>query len=418
MISSLSESVTLPSGLVLPNRLVKAALAENMAAKDHQPGPKFEKAYSEWAAGGWGGILTGNIMVDDRFCGSPGDLIIDKNPPLEKWKAYAAAIKSKGVPAIAQINHPGRQAPIMSGGTRSFFDKAIAPSAIPLNIGDNLIAKAARVLVFGTPREMSSEDIQITIRQFADASRFLAEAGFDGIELHGAHGYLIAQFLSPKSNHRNDAYGGSVEKRAKFAVETLQAIRRAVPKGFTVGMKLNSADASQAGSLEETLTQIRLITEVGIDFLEISGGSYENPQMMQTSAVPRKSARSSAREAFFLDFARAVRARFPKLILMVTGGFRSRKGMEAAVEEGACDIIGLGRPSVVNPHWPKEILLNQTVPDQDAQVSLAPAPLPWLLSIIPISVLGAGAETEYYATQIGRIARGLLSFAPGVPHAS
>jgi 2,4-dienoyl-CoA reductase-like NADH-dependent reductase (Old Yellow Enzyme family) len=137
-------------------------------------------------------------MVDERFCGAPGDLVIGEAAPKEKWERYAASIKADGAPAIAQINHPGRQAPGNSGGTRSFWDKAIAPSAIPLNIGDSLIAKVARAVLFGTPKEMTTEDIQTTIRQFANTSAFLASAGFDGVELHGAHGYLIAQFLSPK----------------------------------------------------------------------------------------------------------------------------------------------------------------------------------------------------------------------------
>jgi 2,4-dienoyl-CoA reductase-like NADH-dependent reductase (Old Yellow Enzyme family) len=171
----------------------QAALAESMSPKDHQPGPQFENAYAKWGSGEWGGVLTGNVMVDERFCGSPGDLIIDKSAPLEKWAALANAIKAEGTPALVQINHPGRQSPGGSG-TRGFWDKAIAPSAIALNIGDNIIAKVARGILFGTPREMSIEDIKDTTRRFADAARFLAEAGFDGVELHGAHGYLIGMF--------------------------------------------------------------------------------------------------------------------------------------------------------------------------------------------------------------------------------
>jgi len=138
-------------------------------------------------------------MVNERFLGGPADLVVGKTPPMEQWKKFAATIKANGTPAIAQINHPGRQAPaIISGGTRGFFEKSIAPSPIALNIGDGYIAKAAGALLFGTPKEMTTEDIQTTIRQFADASKFLASAGFDGVELHGAHGYLIAQFMSPR----------------------------------------------------------------------------------------------------------------------------------------------------------------------------------------------------------------------------
>jgi 2,4-dienoyl-CoA reductase-like NADH-dependent reductase (Old Yellow Enzyme family) len=186
-------------------------------------------------------------------------------------------------------------------------------------------------------------------------------------------------------------------------------VRAAVPKSFCVGIKLNSADHQHAKSLEETLEQISYIVDAGIDFLEISGGTYEDPQVSfrlaaysireltycQMMQVKKQapSAKTSAREAFFLDFAKAVRARFPDVKLMVTGGFRTRGGMEAALAENVCDIIGLGRPSIINQSFPKEVVLNDKVSNQVAQMNLAPVALLWLLSWVPIKVLGAGAET-------------------------
>jgi 2,4-dienoyl-CoA reductase-like NADH-dependent reductase (Old Yellow Enzyme family) len=294
--SPLSEPITLPiSGLVLQNRLVKvrinlnrtsrtstntpqAALAEAMS-EDSSPNEKFEVAYGQWGTGGWGGILTGNVMIDERYKGEAGDLAIETDAskrPVDKWKAYAAAIQKEGTPAFVQLNHPGRQSPL-GAGSRSFWDKSLAPSPIGLNIGDNLIARMASGILFGVPREMTISDIDDVKRRFAEAAKFCAEVGFAGIELHAAHGYLLAQFLSPRSNTRTDGYGGSSSKRARIVVEIIKEIRSSVPKGFTVGIKLNSADHQRGANLDDVMEQIALINEAGVDFIEISGGSYEDP---------------------------------------------------------------------------------------------------------------------------------------------
>ncbi|TID26743.1 Multifunctional tryptophan biosynthesis protein [Venturia nashicola] len=409
--SRLSEPVRLPiSGVVLKNRLVKAALAESLS-KNSQPNTNFESAYAQWGTGGWGAILTGNVMIDARYKGDAGDLAIESDPtqrPIDLWKAYANAIQKEGSPGIVQLNHPGRQSPL-GAGSRGLWDKNIAPSAVGLNIGENLVARMASGLVFGTPREMTVQDIDDVKRRFVEAAQFVAEVGFKGIELHAAHGYLLAQFLSPRSNLRTDGYGGSTAKRARIVVEILREIREAVPKGFVVAIKLNSADHQRGAKLDEVMEQIALIVEAGVDFVEISGGSYEDPQMMQAKGGAPK---SSAREAFFLDFAHEIRSKFPSVVLMLTGGFRSRTGMESALAENACDIIGLGRPAAINPHFPQDVLLNKTVSEGQATMQLDPVPMDWLMSWVPIKVLGAGQETMYYAGQIHRIAKGLATFAP------
>lgn len=250
-------------------------------SKNSQPNSNFESAYSQWGTGGWGGILTGNVMIDARYKGDAGDLAIESEPsqrPVELWKAYANAIQKEGTPAFVQLNHPGRQSPL-GAGSRGFWDKSIAPSAVGLNIGGNLVARMASGLLFGTPREMSIEDIVDVKRRFVEAARFVAEVGFQGVELHAAHGYLLAQFLSPRSNLRTDGYGGTAAKRARIVVEILKEIREAVPKGFTVAIKLNSADHQRGAKLDEVMEQIALIVEAGVDFIEISGGSYEDPQV-------------------------------------------------------------------------------------------------------------------------------------------
>ena len=192
------------------------------------------------------------------------------------WKAWAHACTSEGTPAIVQINHPGRQSPI-GAGNRSLLAQNIAPSAIPMNFGPGVLPCLLNSVIFGTPKEMTVPDIQDVVERFAESARLSAEAGFSGVQIHAAHGYLLAQFLSEKSNNRNDAYGGSPEARAKIVVDIIHAIQAAVPRGFCVGIKLNSTDHQSIQALDACKKQLRLITSAGVDFIEISGGTYEDP---------------------------------------------------------------------------------------------------------------------------------------------
>ncbi|KAH7123538.1 NADH:flavin oxidoreductase/NADH oxidase-like protein [Dendryphion nanum] len=410
MVSILSSPIELPSGLVLPNRLVKAAMAEGMAT-DSDPTDKHISAYTTWGSGGWGSIMTGNVEVSPVYRES-NDTVLAKPSPspttLSAWKSWSHATQREGSPGIVQLVHPGRQSP-PKAGDRPFSAPAIAPSAIPLNIGDGLLERVLAKVVFGTPRAMTVAEIKEVTEQFAYAAKMSYEAGFKAVELHAAHGYLLSTFLSPKFNTRTDDYGGSAAKRARIVVETIRAVRKVVPASFAVGLKLNSADVAGAENMEESLEQVGLIAAEQIDFLEISGGTYENPTM-STGNV--KSKRTKDREAFFLDYAQAVRERHPNLILMVTGGFRSREGMENALKSGACDLIGVARPAAIWPHWPKETLLNEKVKDEEAIQSLDPVRPHWLLRMIPLRLINIGADSLYYAKQIGVIARGGIPVPP------
>ncbi|KAJ5988503.1 Aldolase-type TIM barrel [Penicillium waksmanii] len=378
MPSPLSDPVKLPCGLVLPNRLSKAAMAE-MMAKSHHPDPLYE-AYEKWSTGGWGSILTGNVQVDINHLGSPFDPALDGE--------YT--------------------------GKRGIFANTIAPSAVPISIGDSWLECFIGAVAWTKPRAMSTAEVQRVISQFVDTARLMADAGFSGIELHGAHGYLIDQFLSSKTNLRTDEFGGTPEKRARFVLEIIKQTRAIVPQTFAIGIKLNSADHSSA-TFEETMTQIALLVEAGIDFMEISGGTYEDPQMMgyPKAEIPVKSERTAAREAFFLEFAKTVRGRHPELILMLTGGFRTRAGCVAAIEDGACDLVGIGRPAAVEPAFPL-LLLDEGVKDDKAGLPLIKVPPPWYMRFLPRNLIGAGAESTYYAAQIQRFARGLATYAPAL----
>ncbi|KAJ6134404.1 hypothetical protein N7523_000726 [Penicillium sp. IBT 18751x] len=420
MPSILADPVKLPCGLVLPNRLSKAAMAEQMA-KTNTPNESLNSAYEKWSRGGWGSILTGNVQVDVTHLGSPHDPALHgeyKGPSdsalVAEWKKYADACQKHGTPAIVQICHPGRQS-FRPAGRRGIFGQTVAPSAVPINIGNSILERVIACLAWSQPREMTTGDIEKAIRSFVDTARLMADAGFSGVELHAAHGYLMDQFLSAKTNLRTDDYGGTPANRARFILEVLRQTRAVVPKNFAIGIKLNSADHSSS-SFEDTMTQISLLVEAGVDFMEISGGSYEDPRMMgypaSKSQAP-KSERTAAREAFFLEFAHEVRKRHPDLVLMLTGGFRSRAGAEAAVKDGACDLVGIGRPSAVDPGFAGK-LLDEGVKDEDAVLLLEKVPTPWFLGWLPRNLIGAGAESTYYAGQITRLAKGLATVAPAL----
>ncbi|TVY37004.1 NADH-dependent flavin oxidoreductase, partial [Lachnellula occidentalis] len=415
----LSEEIELPCGLRLPNRLCKAAMAENLApGPEHKPNQKSVSLYGQWADGGWGMLLTGNVQVSDLHLGGPGDVAIlshaSKSPSpetQEAWKSWAATCQRSGTPTIVQLCHPGRQSPA-GISNRSFFAKAIAPSPVKLNFGSSILERLAAALLFGTPHEMTVEEINEVVDQFVEAARQSFEAGFKGIELHGAHGYLLAQFLSPLTNHRSDSFGGTPATRAEIVLLIIRAIRSATSPSFCIGIKMNSVDAASSESLDDVMAQIRLVAECGIDFIEISGGTYENPRMMNgdAAAAPDATVKKSTalRESFFLEFAQTVRKEFPQLVLMVTGGFRTRVGMEEALKSGGCDLIGVGRPATVKPKLPKEIILNTAeVPDERASIALNPYQAPWLVANFPLKLVGTGAANVHWGKQINRIADGL-----------
>lgn len=254
---------------------------------------------------------------------------------------------------------------------------------------------------------MKEEEILEVIEQFVAGAKYAADAGFKGVQIQAAHGYLLSQFLSPQTNHRSGTFGGSAAKRAEIVLRIIRETRAVTPKGFCVGIKLNSADSQTHDNIEEVMEQIGLIVDAGVDFLEISGGTYENPTMGQSerTEVIRKPS-TAAREAFFLDFAKATRARFPEVPLMVTGGFRTRTGMTEALESGDCDIVGIARPAAMLPKLPKEVVFNEKVSDAKAKIPLAAVDMgsfaAWMFRVL----LNVGPDTIYAQKQFARIADG------------
>ncbi|KAK4203060.1 hypothetical protein QBC40DRAFT_220035 [Triangularia verruculosa] len=396
----LSQPLTLPvSKLTLPNRLVKAAMYENCADPSTSlPSSQLNTISSSWSTGSWGLILTGSTAIDPAHT-SPGSVVFNQpslpeETVLASLKAWAESFRSPtlhtpNTPVIVQLNHAGKQ--LLRGGSQGIFGSPVAPSAIPLTLGPGLLPKIARTLLFASPREITLEEIQDVTTKFAQSARTVAKAGFQGVQIHAAHGMLLCHFLSPAHNHRTDAYGGTAAKRARIVLEVIAAIREATKEfdGFAVGMKLNSVDhqGTDKKGMQDTVEQLRLFAESGLDFVEISGGSVEEPP---PNAVVKES--TKAREAFFLEFAKVAKRELVGIPLLVTGGFTSRSGMEEAVRSGDCDLVGLGRPAILDPLLPRNVILNPEVKDQDAKVNRVTVHVPWLMQKIPLKFVGAGVD--------------------------
>lgn len=335
--TALAAPLTLPGGQTLPNRLAKSALSEQLGDRRNGPTPELAELYRRWSAGGSGLLVTGNVMIDRRQLGEPRNVVVEDDRDLAALTAWADAARSGGSVAWAQINHPGRQALVLAGSARP-----VAPSAV-----------RPRIPGYVTPRALTGAEVQELIARYARTAAVVARAGFTGIQLHGAHGYLISQFLSPLANVRDDEWGGDPERRRRFVLEVVRAVREAVPADVAVAIKLNSADFQRGGFDEdESMGVLEALAAERLDLIEISGGTYEQPAMMDGT----RKASTVAREAYFLEYAERLRDRVPDVPLMVTGGFRTAEAMERAVATGACDVVGLGRPLAIAPDAPGDLL--------------------------------------------------------------
>jgi 2,4-dienoyl-CoA reductase-like NADH-dependent reductase (Old Yellow Enzyme family) len=373
----LAQPLQLSNGGVIRNRLAKAATSETLATYDNRPTPKLVELYRRWGASGVGLIITGNVMIDRRALGEPGNVVIEDEADLLVLQQWARAATYGGAAAWVQLNHPGKQA------TKGLNASTLAPSAVPFN--------KDMAPLFETPREATSAEIQDIIRRFGRSATICKKAGFSGVEIHAAHGYLINQFLSPHHNRRNDEWGGTAEKRRRFLLAVYDEIRRQVGPTFPVGIKLNSADFQRGGFTEdESLATVQAMVNAGIDLVEISGGTYETGV-----AQPQQKASTAAREAYFIDFAEKVRAAV-KVPLMVTGGFRSVAGMNGALRSGSLDVIGLARLMVIDPDAPRTLLQGK---DSKQRVR------PIKTGIKKIDSMGL-MEVLWYELQLKRIASG------------
>ena len=335
----LAEEMILPNGSILSNRIAKSAMSENLSNKHNEPTPVLIDVYKKWAKSGAGLLITGNIMIDSKAIGEPRNVVVENRKNFELLKEWAKSVKDTNTHLWAQINHPGRQA------MEQINSDLKAPSAVPLK------SSGRKGATKKTPTALNESEILAIIEAFGNTAIILKDAGFSGVQIHGAHGYLVSQFLSPYSNVRTDIWGGSLENRARFVIEVYRKIRARVGSGFPIGIKLNSADYQKGGfSEEESMEVVKILSNEGIDLIEISGGTYEAPAMMG-----KRKESTIKREVYFMDYIQKAR-KITNTPLMLTGGFRTTAVMKDAIVSNQLDIIGIARPFAVYPNIGNEII--------------------------------------------------------------
>jgi 2,4-dienoyl-CoA reductase-like NADH-dependent reductase (Old Yellow Enzyme family) len=369
----LNNPLRLPNGRNLKNRLAKAALSECLADARNGPSEGLLRVYDRWAQGGAGLVITGNVMVDGRARTEPSNVVVEDERHYAELERWADTGKQNGVTLIAQLNHPGRQAVRTDR-------RPVAPSEVEMK---------GLKLFFKKPRALEDREIEEIVDRFVRTAVIFEKVGFDGVQIHAAHGYLISQFLSPRANLRDDRWGGDPERRMRLLLEIVGRVREHVSSRFILAVKLNSADFMRGGfDEEESMNVVRALDRSGIDLLEISGGNYEAPAMMGTAR-----ASTVQREAYFLEYAEKVRS-LTRIPLMVTGGFRSREAMETALA-GAVDLIGLGRPMILEPDLPLRLMIGEAERARKVDVSVG------------VRLLDGVLQGSWYQEQLYRLASGL-----------
>ncbi|MGL4315236.1 MAG: NADH:flavin oxidoreductase/NADH oxidase family protein [Pseudomonas sp.] len=371
------QSLHLPNGTVIPNRIAKAAMEENLADASQGPSTELLRLYQAWAEGGAGLLLTGNVMIDRRAMTGPGGVVLEDERQLDKFREWARIGRAQGAQFWMQINHPGRQMQANLG------QQTVAPSAVALELGG--LSK-----MFPLPKALSDEEIGALIQRFARTAQLAEKAGFTGVQIHAAHGYLLSQFLSPLSNKRNDNWGGALENRARLLLEVVKAVRAVVAPGFCVAVKLNSADFQRGGfDAADAKRVVQLLGELQVDLVELSGGSYEAPAMQGDA----RDGRTLAREAYFLEFAGEIAA-VAQMPVMVTGGIRRLPVVEQVLQSGVA-MAGIATALAIEPNLPRRWQAGER------QISAELAPIRWKHKTL--------ASLAYMATvkfQMLRLSRG------------
>ena len=395
----LNQPLTLPCGAVVPNRMCKAAMTEGLAHPDGTASAELERLYGIWSDGGSGILLSGNIQVDGDHLERPGNVIVDSalsNDAFAALQRMAAAGTRNGNHLWAQISHAGRQ-------TQKIVNPAPkAPSAVRLRLPQSQ---------FGEPVALTAKEIESIVERFVNCAVTCKEAGFTGVQFHSAHGYLLSQFLSPLTNQREDEWGGTLENRARALIAIVTKTREVLGADFPISVKLNSADFQKGGfDFDDSLTVAKWLADAGVDLLEISGGTYEQPRLLNLDGVEpieeQSLARSTlAREAYFVDFAKAMREEL-SIPIMVTGGLRRREVMNHVLETGGADMIGLGRPLCVDADGPNRLLNGEDeLARYEDNLSLLPGWLMWLTRFNAVRTINSFATQFWFYEQIANIGR-------------
>jgi 2,4-dienoyl-CoA reductase-like NADH-dependent reductase (Old Yellow Enzyme family) len=383
--NTFASRLCLPCGATLPNRIFKSAMTEGLADPLDRPTPELETLYRAWSGGGAGTLVSGNVMVDRRYLERPGNVVVEDEANLDELRGWVRAGTSAGNQFWMQISHPGRQC------SRVVTKQPVAPSPVQLELGG----------LFARPRALEDGEIVAIIGRYARTAHVAKLAGFTGVQVHGAHGYLASQFLSPRTNLRADRWGGPLENRARFLREVVRAVRREVGADFPVSVKLNSSDFQKGAFSPEDSCQVAAwLVEDGIDLLEISGGTYERPRLLGVGHE-KVAEGTRRREAYFLEYAENIR-RAARVPLAVTGGFRSRETMEEALANDRVDVIGIARPLCTEPDLPRRLMAGASDAARADETTLRIGP-GWLSpasSNAMIRGANAQAQTAWFYRQI------------------
>ncbi|KAF1756891.1 hypothetical protein GCK72_013345 [Caenorhabditis remanei] len=348
----LGEKLKFPNGRTAPNRFLKAAMTERFSTyspenpkKHGLPTEQILNIYDKWGHGQFGMILTGNVAVDPTNLEAIGNAIIFKEGDSSERRAlftqWAQKMKQDGGLAVIQLSHGGRQSSIWANRT-------------PFGASDVELKTDPPGTMYGKPIALTTEQIRTeVIDRFVYAAKFAYECGFDGVQLHAAHGYLLTQFTSPTTNTRTDRYGGSLLNRNRVIIEIYDKIKNEIPSstGFLIGIKSNSKEFQEKGTtVEDAKFLCEAYEKRKFDFVELTGGTAEK----FVFAHERES--TKIREAFFVEFAEAIRPVFKNTVVYLTGGFRTVGAMVDAVQRNTTQGIGLGRPVTAEPDLPKKIL--------------------------------------------------------------
>ncbi|SNR14562.1 NADH:flavin oxidoreductase/NADH oxidase family protein [Tenacibaculum jejuense] len=369
------EEFELPCGVIIKNRIAKAAMTERLANKKQHATKAIADLYQHWSSNGAGLLISGNILVDKRYKEASANIVLEDESGIAALQEVTKIATQNNTQFWAQINHAGRQSSIFS----TF--KPIAPSAIQLK----------KLMLFAKPKAMSLDEIKDVENRFVNTAVLAKKAGFTGVQIHAAHGYLLSQFLSPKTNKRQDDYGGHIENRARLLFDIVKRVRQILGADFPISVKLNSADFQRGGFNEEdAMFVIKKLEHLKIDLLEISGGTYENIVFL-TERYERESTRK--REAYFLDFAKKIKSE-TTLPIMVTGGFRSQKFCNDVLANKELEMIGFARPFITDLNFPKAFLEDENYRVSDATFEFK------------IKKMKDFAEAGFYDYQIHQLAKG------------
>ncbi|MBL8025297.1 MAG: NADH:flavin oxidoreductase [Fibrobacteres bacterium] len=319
-------------GLELKNRIARSATAERAADDNGRVSGDYLKFIERLAAGGSSLIITGHAFVEmdgansDTMTGIHDDSVIDGH------RAVAEAVHKHNSKIFMQISHCGRQSGFVKSGKAPGAPSAVqAPGCLP-------------------PREFTENEIEQLIKQFVDAAIRVKKSGYDGVQLHGAHGYLISQFVSPYSNRRTDSWGGSYENRFRFVKEIITGIKKEMPT-FPLIIKWNSEDFIDGGLTQyESLRMVFDMEALGLDGIEISGGIFES-----SGKICRRHIKSANDEGYFAEFAKKLKDSGLKIPIILVGGFRTLEIMERVLKNGSADLISMSRPLVREPELPNRL---------------------------------------------------------------